>query len=213
VAQGIEHVTGATELQQKLTALEREVFPHANARAMNRVGDTIKARSAKDIAEVTGLKQGSVRRRIVYRKRATVADASVVLEISGKPLNLVEFVSGAKSEPRSPRGGIAANAWGNRRKYPGVFLARMPNGQVIAVQRSEAGRARRKLIASGKWAGKSPHIKAVFGAGIAREAAQPALTRARAEVVAERYPIELKHELEFAVKRLVAKRVGRKVDS
>ena len=133
-------VQGATSLQRKLTNLERDAFPTALARAVNRVANTIKSRSAKDISEATGLPQRSVRSRIKLTKRASKADPSAVLEISGKPLNLVHFVSGAKGEPRRVRGGLTANAWGRRRKYPGVFLARMPNGQVIAVQRSRAGR-------------------------------------------------------------------------
>jgi len=203
----IVRVEGVESLRRKYEQLGDEVFPTAIARAVNRVSNTIKSRSAKDISEATGLKQSSVRRRIVLRKRATKADPSAVLEISGKPFNLVESVSGSK-EPRSPRGGVTANAWGRRRKYPGVFLARMPNGQVIAVQRSRAGRERKKLIAKGRWGGKSPHIEAVFGAGIAREAANPVLTYQRERTVAERLPIELSHEIDFALKRMAA-RVGR----
>jgi len=217
-----ERVQGAVELQRKLSELEQRAYPSAIARAVNRVSNTIKSRSAKDIADATGLKPSSVRRKIVFTKRATKADPSAVLEISGKPFNLVQFVSGSKTAPRSPRGGVTANAWGRRRKYPGVFLARMPNGQVIAVQRSRAGRRARnrvavardrfigmsggpKLIQSGRWAGKSPHIEAVFGAGIAREAAGPMLTAQRQQTVRERLPIELRHELKFAVKRMLVR--------
>lgn len=216
-------VENVESLKRKYAHLGDEVFPTALARAVNRVSNTIKSRSAKDISDATGLKQSSIRRRIKFVKRATKTDPSAVLEMSGKPFNLVEFVSGSK-EPRSPRGGITANAWGRRRKYPGVFLQRMPNGQVIAVQRSKAGRGRRsrfalavaefvgrrgpKMIAHGKWAGKSPHIEAVFGAGIAREAANPVLVNQRQRTMAERLPIELKHEIDFALKRMAA-RVGR----
>jgi len=201
----IVRVEGVESLRRKYEQLGNDIFPTALARAVNRVSNTIKSRSAKDIAEATGYKQSSVRRRIVLRKRATKTDPSAVLEISGKPFNLVESVSGAK-EPRSPRGGVTAKAWGRRRKYPGVFLARMPNGQVIAVKRSAPGRTRSKLIAKGRWAGKSPHIEAVFGAGIAREAANPVLSEQRQRTMAERLPIELSHEIDFAIKRLTAKR-------
>lgn len=201
----VERVEGAAALRSKFAGLEAVAYPRALARAINRVANTVKSVSAKAISDATGLKQSSVRRRIVFRKRATIADPTALLDISGRPLNLVEFVSGSKSEPRRARGGLTANAWGNRRKYPGVFLARMSNGQVIAVQRSAAGRARTKLIASGRWKGKSPHIEAVFGPGVAREAAQPALARARSETVRARLPIELRHEIDFETKRLIAK--------
>lgn len=201
----IVRAEGVESLRRKFAHLGDEVFPSALARAINRVSNTIKSRSAKDIAEATGLKPSSVRRRIVFRKRATKSDPSAVLEMSGSPFNLVEFVSGAK-EPRSPRGGVTAKAWGRRRKYPGVFLARMPNGQVIAVQRSAPGRARTKLIRQGRWAGKSPHVEAVFGAGIAREAANPVLAYEREKTYAERMPIELSHEIDFAIKRMAARR-------
>ncbi len=213
----IERIQGATAAIAKLGELEKQVYPKALARALNRVGDTVKSRSAKAISDATGLKQGSVRRRIVYRQRATIATPTVILEISGKPLNLVEFVSGGKSEARSPRGGVTANAWGKRRKYPGVFLARMPaskegeEGRVIAVQRSAAGRKRTKLIQSqtSRWKDKSPHVEAVFGAGIAREAAAPLLARERAAAVAERLPIELKQQTSYAIKQL-AQAAGRR---
>jgi minor tail protein Z (GPZ) len=217
----IVRVEGVESLRRKYAHLGDDVFPSALARAVNRVSNTIKSRSAKDISEATGLKQSSVRRRIKFVRRATKSDPSAVLEMSGKPFNLVEFVSGSK-EPRRPRGGVTANAWGRRRKYPGVFLARMPNGQVIAVQRSRAGRGRRnriavasaefagrsgpKLIMRGRWAGKSPHIEAVFGAGIAREASAPVLAEQRQRTMTERLPIELRHEIDFALKRLAVKR-------
>lgn len=211
----IVRVDGVESLRRKYGQLGDEVFPSALARAVNRVSNTVKSRSAKDIAEATGLKQSSVRRRIVFRRRATKSNPSAALEISGQPFNLVEFVSGSK-EPRSPRGGVTANAWGRRRKYPGVFLARMPNGQVIAVQRSRAGRGRRSAVAraSARFAGRggvkltrrgSPHIEAVFGAGIAREAANPVLTEQRQQTMRERLPIEIEHEVSFAVKRLAAR--------
>lgn len=228
-----ERIVGVNSLRRKLTALERDAFPLALARAVKRVGDTVKSRGAKDIAQATGLREGSVRRRIKYTKMPTKADPSAVLEISGKPLNLVEFVSGARTiapseGTRRVRGGLTANPWGKRRKFPGTFLAKMPNGQIIAVQRSRAGRRARnraavardrfigmaggpKMIRSGKWAGKSPHIEAVFGAGIAREAASPVLTAARERVVAERMPIELRHELKFQVRRMIARSAGIKL--
>lgn len=226
----MERIVGVNSLRRKLTNLERDAFPLALARAVNRVGNTVKSRGATDIAAATGLKEGSVRRRIKFTKTATKADPSAVLEISGKPLNLVEFVSGSKTiakgeGTRRARGGLTANPWGKRRKYPGTFLARMPNGQIIAVQRSRAGRRARnraavardrfiglaggpKMIQTGKWAGKSPHIEAVWGAGIAREAAKPLLTAAREATVKERLPIELKHELKFQVRRLIARSAG-----
>ena len=201
----IVRVEGIESLRRKYEQMGNEIFPTALARAVNRVGNTIKSRSAKDLSEATGLKQSSIRRRIKFVRKATKADPSAVLEMSGMPFNLVEFVSGAK-EPRSPRGGVTANAWGKRRKYPGVFLARMPNGQVIAVQRSAPGRTRSKLISKGRWAGKSPHIEAVYGAGIAREAANPVISDQRQKVMSERLPIELEHEISFAIKRIAAKR-------
>src|SRR5688572_9125687 len=102
----IVRVQGVDSLKRKLSQLERELFPSALARAVNRVSNTIKSRSAKDLADATGLKQASVRRRIKFVKRATKGDPSAVLEMSGQPFNLVEFVSGSRSEARRPRGGV-----------------------------------------------------------------------------------------------------------
>jgi len=201
----IQRVQGTASLRRKLTQLQEHVFPTAAARAVNRVAATVRSRASKDISEATGLKVSSVRRRVVIRKRASKADPVAVVEITGKPFNLIESVRGSK-QPRSPRGGVTAQAWGRRRKHPGVFLARMPNGHVIAVQRSPAGRTRDKLIKTGPWKGKSPHIEAVWGAGIVREAAQPLLAKRREETVKERLPIELKHEIRHAVQRLLARR-------
>lgn len=199
-----EVVEGSESLIRKLREIHAKVFPQALSRAVNRVAATVKSRGAKDIARATGLKVGTVRRRVVIRKRASQHDPRAVIEITGRPLNLVEFVSGRR-EPRSPRIGITARPWGQRRKFPGVFLARMPNGEVIAVRRSAAGKSRSKLIRTGRWAGKSPHIEAVWGPGIAKEAAGPILTEARRRIVAERMPIELKHEIRHRIARLYAR--------
>lgn len=66
------------------------------------------------------------------------------------------------------------------------------------------------MIQSGKWAGKSPHIEAVFGAGIAREAAQPMLAAQREATMKERLPIELRHEMKFAVQRMIQRGLRRR---
>jgi hypothetical protein len=81
----------------------------------------------------------------------------------------------------------------------------MPNGQVIAVKRSAAGKTRQKLIRKGRWAGKSPHIQAVWGPGIAQEASHPILKAARNRVYQERMPIELKQQIAFRVGKLLVK--------
>lgn len=197
-------IKNTDRLLAKLDLLALQVLPQAAAAAVNRVSNTIKSRTAKDIAHAGGFRISSVRRRIVFKRRAQKTDPRAVLSIKGSPFNLVEFVSGSRSEPRRPRIGITARPWGRGHKFPGVFLARMPNGQIIAVERSAAGRAGKK-IRTGKWAGKSPHIRAVFGAGIAREAAAKRLAQERSATMLERMPIELKHELVYRISRLLVK--------
>ena len=198
-------IKNTDRLLRKLEALALQVLPQATATALNRVANTVKSRASKDISVRTGLKVSSVRRRVVITKRASKSDPRAVIEITGRPLNLVEFASG-KRTPRSPRGGITARAWGRRRKYPGVFLARMPNGQVIAVKRSAPGKTRSKLIRKGRWAGKSPHIESVWGPGIVKEAVHPVLVAARDRAFRERFPIELKSQLAFRISKLLVKR-------
>ena len=174
-------------------------MPSAAARAVNRVATTVRAHTARSVAKKTGLPVGSVKRRISIIRRATKTLPGALIAITGRPLNLMRF--GAR---QLKRGGVSAKPWGKRQKFAEGFIARMPNGVEIVVKRSRAGKAGKK-IQSGRWAGKSPHIEAMWGPGIANEAAAAELRRQRQELIEKRMPIELSRELRFRVSRLLVR--------
>lgn len=193
-------------LTRKLSKLQRDVMPTALAQAINRVAGTVRTRTTRSVAKATGLKQAPIRRRVVITRKATKTSPEAELRIKGRPLNLIEF----KPTPKTPeasqrkRKGIRTSAWGSRRLHREAFIARMPNGSVIVVKRSAAGK-RGKKIRTGKWANRSPHIEAMFGPGIANTAAEQALRAERRATIDERLPIELKRALKFRISRLLVK--------
>lgn len=199
----VSRISGATELRRKLTALEERVIPAARVKAVNRVANTVRARSAPDIAQATGLKVSVVRRRIVVRKRASRARPVAEVVISGNPFNLIEFVVGAK-KPRAQKcvsnarrkkwAPLKSKAWGAPNTHAGLFVARMPNGSIIVVKRVRGARTR---------SGKSSAVRSAFGPGIAREANEPLLRARREAVVKERMPIEMRYALRVEVQSIV----------
>lgn len=199
-------VINADKLIRKLGVLQSDVLPSSLAMAINRVAGTVRTRTTRSVAKATGLKQAPVRRRIVIAKKATKTNPAALLRIKGRPLNLIEF----KPTPRDPEGsqrkrkGVRTSAWGSRKLHREAFIARMPNGSVIVVKRSAAGKAGKK-IRTGRWAGRSPHIEAMFGPGIANEAASQALDAERRATVNERLPIELKRALRHRISRLLVR--------
>lgn len=194
----MSQVANAKRLRHKLFQLQDDVLPKAAARAYNRVAGTVRTRTVRALAKHMGLPQKPIRRRVVISKRATKHDLSCEIRITGKPLNLIEF--GARQLKR----GVSAKPWGRRQRFREAFIARMPNGAVIVVKRSAAGKAGKK-IRKGRWAGKSPHIEAMWGPGIANEAASATLTKVRKDTIKERLPIEMKRELRYQVSRLLVR--------
>jgi hypothetical protein len=193
-------VINADRLIKKLYDLQDKVFPQAVARAVHRVSMTVVSRTVKDIAGATGLTQKTVRRRVVLAKKASVNDPEAIIRITGRPLNLIEFKANPKTvaDSRERKRGVRASPWGKRRHFREAFVARMPNGSVIVVRRDKSG----KKIQKGPNKG-SPAIKAMWGPGIASEAANVSLKKRRDEVVKERMEIELRHELRYRVARLL----------
>ena len=195
-------VINADRLVRKLFDLQDKAIPQALARAVNRTAGTVRTRTVRAVSKATGLTQAPVRRRVVISRKATKENPEAVLKITGRPLNLINFMS---SKPKMlKRGGVSAKPWGKRRRFPEAFIATMPNGATIVVKRSAAGKAGKK-IQKGPWAGKSPHIEAMWGPGIANEAATKAMRAVRESTVKERLPIELERELRYRVSRLLVK--------
>lgn len=188
----IIRIDGQRELNRKLTRLERQVFPRALSVSVNNVARTVRTEAARDISKATGLKQSTVKRRVVIRKKANPQDPSAIIQATGRPLNLIEF--GAR---QLKRGGVSAKPWGRRQKFKGAFIATMPNGSEIVVKQSRVG----KKIQRGPNKGRAA-LEAMFGPGIANEASEPALDRARRRVVSQRLPIELENQLKFRVGKL-----------
>lgn len=178
-------IMGLPKLRRVLSGLEREVFPKAATRAVNRTVTTVRSRTAKAVAKRMGVRQKDVRRRMEIRKARRSATPQARLTISGKALNLIAF------KARQTKRGVSAAPWNRRRIFPMTFITEINGVKLVMVRRKRGG----------KRVGRLP-IRGVLGPGIAKTAASEDLAREREKVVAERFRVELEEGLKFYVQRL-----------
>ncbi|MFW6085221.1 MAG: phage tail protein, partial [Gemmatimonadota bacterium] len=164
---------------------EREVYPKAAARAINRTATTTRKEAVRAIAKHMGVRQKDVRDSTrIHRARPSVSPQAVI-EFRGRSLNLIRF------KARQIKRGVSAAPWGRRRVFPMAFIANIRGSRAVMV---------RKKI-GGKRVGRLP-IRPVRGPGVAKTAADEALARARRETVARVLPERLERELAFYASRL-----------
>lgn len=175
---------GAEKLGRTLSHAEREVFPRAAARAINRTAQTIMSQSIREIAKRMGVRQKDVR-DVTRLNRATPSRLFAVITFRGRPLNLIRF------KARQTKRGVSATPWGKRRVFPMTFIATVRGREGVFVRQKVGGRR----------VGRLP-IRGVTGPGVAKTAAGPALTAARRAEVARLLPERLERELAFYVSRL-----------
>lgn len=177
---------GGEQLGRNLTHVEREVFPKAMARAINRTTVTLRKEAVRDIAQRMGVKQKAVRSRTKIWKASTNR-LEARIRIVGRSLNLIEF------KARQLKRGVSAAPWGRRRVFPHAFITTIRGNKVVMV--------RRKRPSSGGRHGRLP-IRPVRGPGIAKTATEVDLTARRRELVQRLLPERLERELEFYVSKL-----------
>jgi hypothetical protein len=179
---GMELV-GLPELRKNLTFVERDVFPRAMARALNRTAKTIRTQNARSVAEHMGSKVSGVKRRYEIRPASSHRPVAKI-SVTGDALNLAEF------KARQVSRGVSAQPWGRRRIFPTAFLTRIHGNRLVMVRRKRGGSR----------VGRLP-IRPVLGPGIAKSAARDEMAEERGEIAAERIPVELERALEYLTRR------------
>lgn len=185
------------EASKILKGYEREAIPKAVVPSLNRATKSAQSVGIKKIAQVTKLKQKDVRKAIApYFSKARRGRWYAIVDSSkGRAVNLIKFVTPSKQNPlafraRTKRGfkfeGVVANAWGQRRTYPGTFIGRgAGHGKMLVFKRGEGNK-----------------VKAVFGPSIRREFDKPEVQRVMALQATERFGIEYKRTLDYQLKKV-----------
>lgn len=185
-------LVGIPQLNRVLGEVEHEVFPTANARALNLVLRKMNTAMVRSISKEMGVQQKKVRQRIAKHK-ATRTKQVATLRLKGRAFNLIEF------KARQVKRGVKASPWGGRRLFPHAFIATMPQGGTIVVIRQKRG---------GRLVPRMP-IRAMLGPGVAKTAAAEEMQARREDVVREVYRPELDRQLQLLVQQKLKRRARR----
>ena len=143
--------------------------------ALNKVGKEVVTQAKRELKEATGLKAGTVAKKIT-KDKARRGDEEYSIRIKSKYLNLIEF------NARQTKRGVSAKAWGNRKIYPGAFIG--------------SGRNSGKQLVFKKVRG-SKQIRAVHGASLPREFVRQDMEKIFNKKIKTRFPILFKNAMEF----------------
>lgn len=171
------------KLQQQLSALERDAYPKAIARTLNRVAESSKVASAKHIAPLMNAKQSDIKRNMPLEKAYKNKLWATITAI-GRPLKLIAF------KAKQTAKGVVSKAWGVSKLYKGTFIAPIRHGS----------------ISNTVYTRKTKHslpVKALYGPGIAQLFKKPDNIELMISTVKQRFVNEFKNNLQFYAKRLV----------
>ena len=173
------------QLYKQLTQLEKQAYPAAIVRTLNRVASSVRSASAKHIAPQMNTKQADIKRRMLedkaYPKKLW---ASIIA--SGNALKLIAF------KARQTAKGVVAKAWGMSKLYRGTFIAPVKRG----------------INNNAVYTRKSKHslpVKQLYGPGVAQLFRNPENITIMQDIVRMRLPIEFRNNLNFYVSRIRAR--------
>lgn len=106
------------DMRRTLRYLEVQLIPQALPTALNRTGRQMETAGVRVVAKAMGVRQTSVRRRII-RTIARKARPVFRFDAFGKKVNIASFEG-----TRKTKRGVSSRAFGQRRVYPRVFLSR-----------------------------------------------------------------------------------------
>ena len=155
--------------------VHKKYIPKAMVTALNKVGKEVVTQAKRELKEATGLKAGTVAKKIT-KDKARRGDEEYTIRIKSKYLNLIEF------NARQTKRGVSAKAWGNRKIYRGAFIG--------------SGRNSGKQLVFKKIKG-SKQIKAVHGASLPREFVRQDMEKIFNKKIKDRFPILFKRAVEF----------------
>ena len=163
------------QVLKDLGYVHKKYIPKAMVTALNKMGKEVVTQAKRELKEATGLKAGTVAKKIT-KDKARRGDEEYSIRIKSKYLNLIEF------NARQTKRGVSAKAWGNRKIYRGAFIG--------------SGRNSGKQLVFKK--GRGPkQIKAVHGASLPREFERQNMEGIFNKKIKTRFPILFKRAVEF----------------
>ncbi len=189
------------EVLRGFTTLTDNLKSKATVQALNRTAENVVTVAVKDIAQLTGLKQATVRKALKI-KRASANNINASVDASGRTdWNVVEWIPGAQvsttqfRQSRTTRGGrrvgppsgVKSKAYGRSQVHPGSFIIH--------------GRNSGKLIVAHKDSRTPSGVKGTYGPSIPRSFLSERIEAVMRGVVDERFPINLRAAATFLNRR------------
>jgi hypothetical protein len=176
------------QVVREFKGMDKKIVNKAVVTALNKMGKELKTLAKKEIVSTTGLKAGTVGRRITMKK-ATWNRPAVVINIKGRHFNLIE--SGA----REVKGGISHKAWGQRTRTRGGFIMDGASGNRIVVKR-----LRGQKTSTGK-----DRLKGMYGASASVEYFRGGVDETLKARVAHKFPKLLRTAMDFQFRKALKK--------
>lgn len=145
----------AGEVRALLSRMSQPKAGRALSVAVNTTARQVRTMAAREVAKGMGVRRKDVDSAFVIRPFSQPDTLHAIVRGVGAPLPLHRF------KPRQTKKGVTANAWGQRRLYPGAFIAEMKSGHVGVFIR----KTRKRFP-----------IKELWGSGVAQVMAQDAVS-------------------------------------
>ncbi len=170
------------EVEKMLKDVPAKIIPKAASTAINRTAKKVRTVARRDVAKRMGLKQKDVKASFKLQK-STQFTLTATITATGKPINLIKFVSPGRRNPNASRkkAGVKAKAWGKQKIYPGTFIGdAQTSGAPRVFKRTGAGRL---------------PIKAVFGPSVPSVFVDDAVERGLRKKATEEFRKEFDRDL------------------
>ena len=164
------------EALRNLGTVHKKYVQKALVTALNKVGAEVVTQAKRELKDATGLKAGTVGKKIA-KDKARRGDDEYAIRIKSRYLNLIEF--GA----RQTKKGVSAKSWGKRKLYKHAFMG--------------SGRNSGKRLVFGKTRGNPKKLKALHGPSLPREFERQNMESLFNKKIKTRFPILFKRALEF----------------
>lgn len=162
--------------------ISKQILPVATARALNKTVQAGQTVAVKQIAKHIGVKQTLVRKALHLTKAWRSKHVAVLNVISKKRLTLLQIDPNAKQNSQ----GVKYRSSMGSKLLPHTFIATMKSGH-------------RGIYA--RLGSKRLPIVELQGPSIAHVFMQPTIQTAIHQIVAERWPTNMTHEIQFALQR------------
>ena len=156
--------------------VHQQYIPKALVTALNKVGKEVVTQAKRELKEATGLKAGTVAKKIT-KDKARKGDETYSIHIKSRYLNVIEF--GARQTKR----GVSAKVWGKRKVYRGAFIG--------------SGRNSGKQLVFKKRKNAPKRIEALHGASLPREFHRQDMESIFKKKIKDRFPILFKGRWNF----------------